>query len=139
MTTRQNYNEQIIEEFRANGGKVGGRFEGRPMLLLTTTGAKSGRQHTTPLVYLADGDRWVVFASKGGAPSHPDWYRNLRAQPEVSIEVGTTTVPVRAVEVTGEERDALYAKQAGIMPAFADYQAKANRLIPVIALERRQS
>ena len=137
MTTRNEYNDQIIAEFRASGGIVGGRFAGRPMLLLTMTGAKSGQVRTTPLVYLADGNRWVIFASKGGAPTHPDWYYNLVAHPDVSIEVGTETVPVRASVITGVERDALYGRQARLMPAFADYEAKTTRTIPVIALERR--
>ena len=137
MTTRNDFNQRIIEEFRANGGTVGGRFAGAPMLLLTTTGARSGRQHTTPLVYLPDGDRYIIFASKGGAPTHPDWYHNLVAQPEVTAEVGTETIAVRAVVLTGEERDRLYAKQAALRPAFGEYQEKTSRRIPVVALERR--
>jgi deazaflavin-dependent oxidoreductase (nitroreductase family) len=138
MTTANNFNQRIIEEFRANGGKVGGPFEGAPMLLLTSTGAKSGRRHTTPLVYLPDGDRFVVIASKGGAPKHPDWYHNLVAHPETTIEVGSETIPVTAVVITGEERDRLYATQAGLRPAFSEYQTKTTRRIPVVALERRE-
>ena len=137
MTTRNDFNERIIAEFRASGGTVGGPFAGAPMLLLTTTGAKSGRQHTTPLVYLPDGDRFIIFASKGGAPTHPDWYHNLVAQPETTVEVGAETVPVTAEVVTGEERDRLYATQAGLRPAFGEYQAKISRRIPVVALHRR--
>lgn len=137
MTAIHDFNQQIIAEFRANGGKVGGRFAGAPMLLLHTIGAKSGQPRTTPLVYLPDGDRCIIFASKGGAPQHPAWYHNLRAHPEVTIEVGTETIPVTAVEITGEERDQLYAKQAALRPAFAEYQAKTARRIPVIALQRR--
>ena len=137
MTNRNDFNAGIIEEFRANGGKVGGPFAGAPMLLLSTTGRKSGQRRTNPLVYLPDGDRFLIFASKGGAPTDPDWYRNLVANPETTIEVGTETVPVKAVVLTGEERDRLYAKQAELRPAFGEYQAKAGRRIPVIALERR--
>lgn len=107
------------------------------MLLLTTTGAKSGQRRTTPLVYLPDGERLVVFASKGGAPTHPDWYHNLLAHPETTIEVGTESFPVTASVITGDERDQLYATQAGLRPAFGEYQAKTTRRIPVVALERR--
>jgi len=128
------FNTRIIEEFRANGGKLGGPFEGAPMVLLTTTGAKSGIRRTTPLAYLPDGERIVVFASKAGAPTNPDWYHNLRAHPEVTVEVGAETRQLRASEAEGEERDRLYAEQARRMPGFADYQAKTSRVIPVIAL-----
>jgi deazaflavin-dependent oxidoreductase (nitroreductase family) len=130
------FNAQLIEEFRANGGKVGGRFEGRPVLLLTTTGAKSGRSFTLPLVYLDDDGRMLIFASKAGAPKHPDWYHNLVANPEVTVEVGTEKYRANAVVVTGEERDRLYAKQVAAMPTFGEYQEKTTRIIPVIALER---
>src|ERR1700684_1143228 len=106
-TEFNNWNRQIIEEFRAHGGKVGGPFEGAPMLLLTTTGAKSGQARTAPLVYLPDGDRYVVFASKAGAPTNPDWYHNLVANPNVRIEVGTSTIEVVASEAIGAERDRL--------------------------------
>src|SRR5437764_13135299 len=98
------FNENLIKEFRANKGKVGGMFEGRPVLLLTTTGAKSGRRFTSPLVYLPDGERLLIFASKGGAPSSPDWYHNLVANPTVTVEVGSDTYEATAREVTGEER-----------------------------------
>ena len=137
MTTRNDFNERIIAEFRANGGTVGGPFAGAPMLLLATTGARSGQRRTNPLVYLPDGDRFIIFASKGGAPTNPDWYYNLVAHPETTIEVGSETIPVTAVVLTGEERDRLYAKQAGLRPAFGEYQAKTSRRIPVIALQRR--
>ena len=130
------FNAKIIEEFRAHGGKVGGPFEGAPMVLLTTVGAKSGTQRTTPLVYLPDGDRVVVFASMAGAPTNPAWYHNLVANPSVIIEVGDQRSEATATVLTGEERDRLYAEQASRMPAFADYQAKAGRVIPVVALER---
>ena len=135
VTDRHARNRRIIEEFRANAGKVGPPFEGRPMLLLHTVGRKTGQPRINPLVYLADGDRYVIIASKGGAPRDPQWYRNLMANPDVEIEVGTRTIPVKAVEVTGAERDELYARQAAIMPAFAQYQQRAGRVIPVIALE----
>ena len=129
------FNTKIIEEFRANGGKLSGPFEGAPMVLLTTTGAKSGIRRTTPLAYLPDGDRIVVFASKAGAPTNPDWYHNLRPHPEVTVEVGSETRQLRAAEAEGEERDRLYAEQARRMPGFADYEAKTTRRIPVIVLE----
>ncbi len=130
------FNTKIIEEFRANNGIVGGPFEGAPMVLLTTTGAKSGQPRTSPLVYLPDGDRVVIFASKAGAPTHPDWYRNLKANPTVRVEVGAATYGATAVEVTGAERDMLYAKQVERMPGFKAYQDGTTRVIPVIALER---
>lgn len=128
-------NGRIIEEFRANEGNVGGYFAGKPMLILHTKGSTTGLPRTNPLVYLPDGDRFVIIASKGGAPKDPQWYRNLVADPNVEIEVGTRTIPVTAKVITGPERDALYARQAQIMPAFAEYERKAGRTIPVIALE----
>jgi len=130
------WNSAAIAEFRANAGRLGGRFEGAPVLLLTTTGAKSGLPRTNPMMYLDDADRLVVFASKGGAPEDPDWYRNLLANPEVTVEVGTETFTAKAVVITGTERDRLYARQAERYPQFAGYQAKAERIIPVVALER---
>lgn len=137
MTTQNDFNQRIIAEFRANQGKVGGPFAGAPMLLLTTTGAKSGNRRTTPLVYLPNVDRFIIFASKGGAPTNPSWYYNLVAHPEVTVEVGTETIPVTAVVLTGTERDRLYAEQARLRPAFAEYEAKTTRRIPVVALQRR--
>jgi deazaflavin-dependent oxidoreductase (nitroreductase family) len=136
MTSPNDWNAQIIKEFRANGGKVGGFFEGATMLLLTTTGAKSGRLHTTPLVYLPDGDRFVVIASKGGAPTNPDWYHNLLVNPKATIEVGTETLEVEAEVVSGEERNELYRRQVERRPGFADYERQTTRLIPVVALKR---
>jgi deazaflavin-dependent oxidoreductase (nitroreductase family) len=130
------FNRAIIEEFRANGGKVGGQFEGAPMLLLSTTGAKSGERRTTPVVYQADGERLVIFASKAGAPTNPAWYHNLRANPSASVEVGEETVEVKAVVTEGEERERLFRRQAEVSPQFADYEQKTTRQIPVIALER---
>ena len=128
-------NAPIIEEFRANAGKVGGPFERVPLLLLHTTGARTGLPRTNPLAFLDDGDRFVVIASKGGAPSNPDWFHNLVAHPNVTVEVGTQTIPARAVVVTGPQRDELYARQAERLPAFADYERRTKRTIPVIALE----
>ncbi len=138
MVEMNDWNRQIIEKFRANGGKVGGQFEGASLLLLSTTGAKSGQRRTNPLVYTLDGDRLIIIASKGGAPSSPDWYYNLLAHPQATVEVGTEIFDVTAVVITGEERDRLYAQQARLMPGFAEYQAKTTRVIPVVALERRK-
>ena len=136
MTNRNERNRTIIEEFRRSGGRVGGSFEGRPVLLLSTTGAKTGLPRLNPLMYLADGDRWLVFATKGGNPKNPDWYHNLVAYPAVTIEVGPETIEARAEVITGEERERLYAKQAGLYPQFAEYQRRTARIIPVIALSR---
>jgi deazaflavin-dependent oxidoreductase (nitroreductase family) len=138
MVPMSDWNLQIIEEFRANDGVVGGPFEGATMLILHSTGRRSGREHVTPLVYLPDGDRYVVFGSKGGAPTHPEWYLNLVANPEATVEVGTGTIPVRAAEVTGPERDELYARQVERRASFAEYQQKTSRVIPAIALEPRE-
>lgn len=137
MNSRSDWNRRIIEEFRANKGQVGGGFNGATMLLLTTTGAKSGRSHISPLVYLPDGDRMVVFGSKGGAPTHPDWYHNLVAHPDVTVETGSETFPAVATVVTGEERDRLYARQVERRPAFGDYEKRTTRKIPAIVLERK--
>ena len=132
------FNTSIIEEFRANGGVVGGMFEGRDMLLLHTTGQKTGAARTSPLVYQPHGDdSWVIFASYGGAPKDPAWFGNLVAQPDVDIEVGTDTVPVHARVATGDEREVLWSAQKAEIPTFADYEAKTDREIPVVVLERR--
>jgi deazaflavin-dependent oxidoreductase (nitroreductase family) len=128
------FDKETIAAFRANAGILDGR---PPLLLLHHTGARSGEERLAPLAYLPDGDRCIIFASKGGAPNNPGWYHNLIAIPDVTIEVGAETVGVTAVEVTGAERDALYAEQARRWPNFGDYQAKTPRKIPVIALERR--
>jgi deazaflavin-dependent oxidoreductase (nitroreductase family) len=134
----RNFNASIIEEFRANGGVVGGMFEGRAMLLLHTTGRTSGAARTTPLVYRPNGeDSWVVFASYGGAPKDPAWFGNLVAEPDVDIEVGTDTVPVRARVAAGTERETLWSAQKAELPGFADYEAKTDRQIPVVVLDRR--
>ena len=136
MSEMSDYNAGIIAEFRANEGKVGGPFDGSPLVLLTTTGAKSGQARIAPLVCLPDGDRVVIFASKAGAPTNPDWYHNLMVHPEVTVEFGTDTYQATAVEVTGSERDELYARQAAKFPGFADYAANTTRVIPVVALHR---
>ena len=130
------FNENVINEFRANGGKVGGQFEGARMMLLTTTGAKSGETRTTPVVYTKDGERFVIIASKAGAPTNPDWFHNLVANPEVILEVGHERFPARATVLSGEERRRLYDAQAALMPGFADYAQKTTREIPVVVLDR---
>jgi deazaflavin-dependent oxidoreductase (nitroreductase family) len=128
------FNRAIIEEFRANDGKVGGPFEGAPVLLLTTTGAKSGEPRTTPVMYLPDGERMVIFASKGGAPTNPAWYHNLLKTPAATVEVGADTLDADAVVTSGEEREKLFNHQAELYPQFADYAQKTSREIPVVAL-----
>jgi deazaflavin-dependent oxidoreductase (nitroreductase family) len=128
------FNTQVIEEFRANDGRVGGMFEGMPMLLLTHTGRRSGRRLTTPLVHTRDGDDYVIIASKGGADEHPLWYLNLEADPNVRVEVGTDEFDAVARIPEGEERDRLYAAQAEQMPNFAEYQESTDRVIPVVVL-----
>jgi deazaflavin-dependent oxidoreductase (nitroreductase family) len=133
-SSRSDFNAKLIEEFRAGGGRVGGSFEGMPLLLLHHTGAKSGRSRIHPLAYQRDRERYVVVASKRGAPTNPHWYHNLKARPEVEIEVGTDTIKVVASEATGCERDRLYSKHAQQVPQFAEYQEKTDRLIPVIVL-----
>ena len=136
MHDRHDWNRQTIEEFRANKGKVGGFWEGKPLLLITTTGAKSSQHRTTPTMYMRDGDRMLIFASKGGAPTHPAWYHNLVAHPQVTVEVGTETYEATATVLQGAERDRFYDRQAQLYPQFGEYQTRTNRKIPVIALER---
>lgn len=135
-SNRKEFNRLLIEEFRANGGKVTGQFADRPLLLLTTTGAKSGRPYTTPVVYTKDGNNLVIIASKAGAPTNPDWYHNLVAHPEATIELPSERFQARARVAAGEERDRLYKHQADEMPNFAEYQRKTTRRIPVFVLER---
>jgi deazaflavin-dependent oxidoreductase (nitroreductase family) len=130
------FNKGVIEEFRATDGKVTGTFAGTPLLLLTTIGAKSGQQRTTPVVYTKDGDRLVIIASFAGAPSNPAWFNNLVANPEVTVELPGEMFPARAVVASGPDRDRLYAAQAAQMPAFSEYQEKTTRSIPVVTLER---
>jgi len=139
MTDQNTYNRQLIEEFRANRGKSGGPMEGRPLLLLTTTGAKSGQLRTTPMMYIPDGDRLLVIASNAGAPVHPDWYRNLVAYPEVTVEVGNEIFEAITIVTEGPERQRLWTRVVELYPFFADHQAKVTRQIPVIVLERRGS
>lgn len=132
-----NWNQQIIDEFHANGGKVGGPFAHSTLLLLHTVGAKSNQPRINPLVYVTDGDNFVIAASKAGAPTNPDWYYNILAHPDVTIEVGTEQFPAHAVVFTeGEERDRLYGKIMSENPGFADYEKKTTRRIPVIVLKR---
>ncbi|MEE1940692.1 nitroreductase/quinone reductase family protein [Streptomyces sp. TRM 70361] len=128
------FNQQVIEEFRANNGRVGGPFEGARLILLTTTGIRSGAPHTTPVGYLPDGDRILVIASAGGAPRHPDWYRNLVAEPRVTVEDGVFTYEAEATVLTGAERDRLFARAAEADPGWAEYQDRTERVIPVVAL-----
>ena len=131
------WNRQIITEFRENGGKVGGPFEGAPMLILHTTGAKSGKERENPLMYRDEGDAIAIFASKAGAPDNPDWFHNLKADPDVSIEVGTETRALRARIAEGDERDAIWERQKSDYPQFAEYEANTDRVIPVVVLEAR--
>lgn len=130
------WNAAIIDEFRANGGKVGGQFEGAPLLLLHTKGAKTGQPRVNPVMYQADGDRLAVFASKAGAPANPDWYHNLLASPRVTVEVGTETFDVIARPAEGEERRRIWETQKQRYPGFAEYEAHTARQIPVVVLER---
>jgi len=136
MSSAEEFNQQVISEFRANAGVVGGPFAGAPMILLTHTGAKSGIERTTPLVCSRDGDDVVIIASMGGAPTNPQWYYNMVANPEVTVELGTETFQAQVIEATGAERDRLFAAQAAIMPNFDEYQAKTSRVIPVLVLRR---
>jgi deazaflavin-dependent oxidoreductase (nitroreductase family) len=133
-TSPTDFNARIIEEFRANSGRVGGMFEGTPLLLLNHSGARSGEQRTNPIAYYKDGDRYVIFASKGGAPTNPDWYHNIKAHSEVTIEVGSETIDAVASEATGEERERLFRAQSERSPQFAEYQEKTDRVIPVMIL-----
>lgn len=131
------WNKAIIEEFRANQGKVGGRFEGSNLLLLHTIGAKSGVERINPVMYFVDGDRYVIIASKAGADTHPDWYYNLLAQPDVSVEVGTEQFPVTASVAPEPERTRLYEKVETISRGFTEYKNKTSRVIPVVTLTRK--
>lgn len=131
------FNEQIMAEFRANAGQVGGPFTGVPMVIVHHTGARSGIVRHAPLAYLPDGEDVVIFASKGGDPTNPAWYHNLIANPETVMELGADIVPVRVREALGAERDELFERQKKAMPPFADYEARTSRIIPVLVLERR--
>jgi len=131
---RIDYNQRNIEEFRANDGKVGGRFEGKTLLLLHTTGAKTGKERVNPVAYVRDSERYVVIASKGGAPTNPGWYYNILAHPRLTVEVGTETFQVDAKVAEEPERTHLYNKMVEMMPGFDDYRRKTDRIIPVIVL-----
>jgi deazaflavin-dependent oxidoreductase (nitroreductase family) len=130
------WNTKIIEEFRANEGRVGGQFAGAPMILIHHTGARTGTERVNPLVYFPDGDRMIIIASAGGAPKNPDWYHNLKANPRTTAEVGTETFGVDVAEVTGDEYAALWSRITATMPGFGDYQTKTDRRIPLLALHR---
>ena len=129
------WNTAIIEEFRANEGRVGGRFKGGTLLLLHHTGARSGVERVSPLAYFADGDRMIIVASAAGAPKHPDWFHNLRAHPHTTVEVGTATVTVDATELTGDEYTEMWDRVTKAMPGFAEYQKQTTRQIPLLALQ----
>jgi deazaflavin-dependent oxidoreductase (nitroreductase family) len=138
MSNPNDWNKQIIQEFRSNDGKVGGYFEAMTLLLLHTTGAKSGLPRINPVVTMPDGDRFVIMASKAGRPTNPDWYYNLVANPEVSVEVGTEKFEALATVAQEPERSELFAKMASMYPVYAEYQQKTTRIIPVIVLTRRK-
>ena len=131
------WNARIIEEFRANGGVVGGSFDGRPLLLLHHVGARSGTRRVSPLMYQRLENGYAIFASKGGAATNPDWFHNLRARPDVAVEVGTQTIDVAARVATGPERDAVWSGWKARFPMFAEYEAATDRIIPVVILEPR--
>jgi deazaflavin-dependent oxidoreductase (nitroreductase family) len=130
------WNQKIIDEFRANEGRVGGNFAGAPLLLLHTTGARSGAERVNPMMYLAEGDHKYVFASFAGRPENPAWYHNLVANPQVTVEAGGETYAATATVVTGGKRDAIYAEQASRFPGFAEYETMTTRVIPVVELTR---
>ena len=135
MPQMSDWNSKIIDEFRANEGKVGGPFEGAPVLLLHTVGARTGQERVNPMMYQQVDGGYAVFASKGGAPSNPDWYHNLLAHPKVTAEIGTATVELIARVAEGDEREPIWAAQKAAYPGFADYERKTTRQIPVIILE----
>ena len=137
MSDQKAYNRKLIEDFRASRGANEDPFAGRPLLLLTTTGAKSGQRRITPLMYVPDGDRLLIIASNMGAPTHPDWYRNLLAHPEATVEVAADTFEARAVVLEGPDRQKVWDSIVASYPFFTEHQAKITREIPVIALERQ--
>jgi deazaflavin-dependent oxidoreductase (nitroreductase family) len=137
LSDTNEFNRKVIEEFRERGGEVSGPFSGAPMILVTHTGAKTGKTYTTPLVYTRDADNYVIVASKGGAPENPQWFGNLVANPDTTIEVGTMTIPVRARVAEGDERARLYRAHADLMPNFDEYAKATTRQIPVVVLEPR--
>ncbi len=130
------FNQALIDEFRTNAGQVTGMFAGAPLVLITTTGAKSGKRRTTPIVYTTDGDNVVIIASKGGAPTSPDWFHNLVANPDVTVELANEKFEARARVAEEPERERLYRAQAALMPNFAEYEKATTRKIPVVVLER---
>jgi deazaflavin-dependent oxidoreductase (nitroreductase family) len=136
MSSPNDWNKHIIEEFHANGGKVGGQFAGANLLLLHTLGARSNQPRINPLAYFKDGENYVIVASKGGAPNNPDWYYNILAHPEVTLEVGTEQLNARAIVPEGPERDRLFAEVVRQAPGFGKYQQNTTRIIPVVILER---
>lgn len=136
MSDVNDWNQKIIEEFRANDGKVGGYFKNMTLLLLHTTGARSGLPRLNPVACMRDGDRYVIIASKGGAPSHPDWYYNLVANPKVHVELGTEQFDALAMVTSEPQRSQLYAKMASLYPTFAEYEKNTERVIPVVTLTR---
>jgi deazaflavin-dependent oxidoreductase (nitroreductase family) len=136
MPDPNDWNQQVIEEFRANQGRVGGQFEGAPMILVHHFGRKSGAERVNPMMYQAVDGGYAVFASKAGAPDNPDWYHNLVANPDTTVEVGTETIGVKARDTSGEERAKIWDRQKADYPGFADYEVKAApRVIPVVVLE----
>ncbi len=138
MNRQNDWNKAIIKEFRDNAGRVGGPFAGKTLLILHTIGAKSGQKHINPVAYITDGDRFVIIASKGGAPTNPDWYYNLVANPMVEVEAGTGQFAARASVAEEPERTRLYDKMVEMMPGFDDYRKKTTRIIPVIILVREK-
>lgn len=138
MADQLDTNAAVIAHFRANGGQVPAPYDAPPpMVLLHTIGARSGREHLVPMRAMVDGEPLYLFASAHGSPRHPDWYHNLRAHPDIVIELGTESIPVRATELSGAERDAIFARQAARFPTFAEYARRLERTIPVIRLDRR--
>ena len=135
-TELDDWNGRVIAEFRANEGRVGGQFEGANMILVHNFGAKSGTERVSPMVYFPDGDRFLIIASAAGSPRNPDWYHNLKAHPEVTVEVGTETIPVVVEELPPAERDEKWAQITAVAPGFAEYQKQTSRTIPVLALTR---
>ncbi len=136
MPEVNDFNTQVIEEFRANGGQLGGSFEGAPLLLLHHKGAKTGTGRVTPVMYRPVGESWAIFASKAGAPTNPDWYYNLRAHPDTEVEIGTETIPVLARVADDAERAPIWEAHKRDVPGFADYERQTTRQIPVVILER---
>ena len=130
------WNDKTIDEFRSNAGKVGGYFEGAPMVLIHHIGARSGTERVNPLVYLPDAEDMVIAGTKGGAPTNPDWYHNLKAHPRITVEVGTATFGVEATEVTGNQRDELWRRLVELRPGMAAYESKTSRVFPMFRLTR---